>query len=128
MTNDGTLQLAGVINRLINQQIFIKSLIYSKSVPSVVEDTSINYSTYLPIYLTSKTLYAKPSNTTKSDISQMNGNICHRILEKTVYPSREELVYLQVDMRQTQIFASHLSLRIYLCFFFFFEHAFNKYV
>lgn len=80
MTNDGTLQLASVVNRLINQQIFIKSLIYSKSVPSVVEDTSINYRTYLPMYLTSKTLYAKPSNTTNSDTSQMNGNICHRIL------------------------------------------------
>lgn len=62
MTNDVTLQLAGVVNQLINQQIFIKNLIYSKSVPSVIEDTRINYSTYLAIYLRNYSIHIKYSN------------------------------------------------------------------
>lgn len=51
MTNDVILQLADGVIHLIKQQIFIKSLIYSKSFPSVVQDTSTNYSPCLEIYL-----------------------------------------------------------------------------
>lgn len=94
MTDDGTLQLAGVVNRLINQQIFIKSLIYSKLVPSVVEDTSINYRTYLLIYLTNKTTYAKFSNARQNRIHHKR-MVIHAVefhREKTVYSSKEELM------------------------------------
>lgn len=63
MTNDVTLQFAGVVNQLIKQQIFIKSLMYSKLLPSVEQYTaSKNYHPCLAIYLKNRTTHTKSSD------------------------------------------------------------------
>lgn len=100
----------------INQPTNIKSLIYSKSVPSVVEDTSINYSTYLLIHLTKETIYAKYSNIWQN-MTHHKWIVLYAIEFHRENPS-DEGINVGKSGDETQIFAICLSLRIKLCFFF----------
>ena len=122
MTNDVTLQLAGVVNQLINQQIFIKSLIYSESVPNIIENTSINYRTYFAIYLSNKSIRTKSSNAKHN----MRHNICHRISERkqSTLQGKNECRYRWGWDRQITV--AYLSFKDK--FVLPFQHIFKKYL
>ena len=91
----------------INQsKIFIKNLIYSKSGSNVAEDTSINYSTYLAIYLRNKSIYIKSSNAGQN----MRHHKWIILYMSQNFTERKQSIFLGTNGHGTDRYLQHIEL------------------